>query len=454
MSRILPHSTDAEKAVLGALMQFSNSMRDAMDQGLQPTDFFVENHARIFEAMLDLYNANQVVDIRTVTTKLEDKRLLNGLGGPEYLFDLTEHAVSSSNVKYHIDLIQDKAHQRRLYETARKIVEEAADPEADLDDLLSDSEKALLDVTRNRKTTDFRQGAEVADSVYNHVRELSVRKTSITGLTTGFKEFDKITNGLQKGDLIILAARPAVGKTAFALNLGLQCSKRNDATVALFSLEMPAEQLMTRMLSCESRVSNNVLKTGKLSEDDWSKLNQGTNTLKACKMFIDDSSTIKVNEIFAKCRKLKADKGLDLVIIDYLQLISGRGRASDNRQVEVAEISRSLKQLAREVDCPVIALSQLSRSVEQRTDKTPMLSDLRESGSIEQDADIVIFLDRADYYNHGKKSEKSEGTNEPTSSEDFVPARVIFAKHRNGAIGELILGMTKSLSRFDNMDWE
>ena len=169
MSRILPHSTDAEKAVLGALMQFSNSMRDAMDQGLQPTDFFVENHARIFEAMLDLYNANQVVDIRTVTTKLEDKRLLNGLGGPEYLFDLTEHAVSSSNVKYHIDLIQDKAHQRRLYETARKIVEEAADPEADLDDLLSDSEKALLDVTRNRKTTDFRQGAEIADSVYNHV---------------------------------------------------------------------------------------------------------------------------------------------------------------------------------------------------------------------------------------------------------------------------------------------
>lgn len=456
MNRILPHSTDTEKAVLGALMQFPGSMREAMDQGLQPSDFFVENHARIFEAMLDLYNANQVVDIRTVTAKLDDKRTLIGIGGPEYLFDLTEHAVSSSNVRYHINLIQDKAHQRRLYDAAVKIVEEAANPDADLDDLLSDSEKAVLDVTRNRKTSDFRSGAEVADTVYNHVRELSEMKTTITGLATGYKGFDRITNGLQKGDLIILAARPAVGKTAFALNLILQCSKRNDATAALFSLEMPAEQLMTRMLSCESHVNNNALKTGKLSDDDWGKLNQGTNTLKACKIYIDDSSTIKVNEIFAKCRKLKADKGLDLVVIDYLQLISGRGRTNDSRQVEVAEISRSLKQLAREIDCPVIALSQLSRSVEQRNDKTPMLSDLRESGSIEQDADIVIFLDRADYYNHGKNEAKddSNASANPNSNDDFVPVRVIFAKHRNGAIGEIELGMTKSLSRFDNVDWE
>lgn len=457
MSRILPHSTDAEKAVLGALMQFPGSMRDAMDQGLMAQDFFNENHMRIFDAMLELNNSNSVVDIRTVTTKLDDKRLLSMIGGPEYLFDLTEHAVSSSSVKYHIGIVQDKAHQRRLYNAALKIVEESADPEANLDDLLSDAEKGVLEVTRNRKTSDFRDGAEVADSVYNHIRELSTLGTSITGLETGYHRFDAMTNGLHKGDLIILAARPAVGKTAFALNLGLQCSKRNNATVAIFSLEMPAEQLMTRMLASESRVNNNVLKTGELSDDDWSKLNAGTNTLKACPIYIDDSSTIKVNEIFAKCRKLKNDHGLDLVIIDYLQLISGRGRPSDNRQVEVSEISRSLKQLARDIECPVIALSQLSRSVEQRQDKTPMLSDLRESGSIEQDADIVMFLDRDDYYNHGKDNSEANAdgkSNDAPNNNDFSIVRVILAKHRNGAIGELKLAMTKSLSRFDNLDWE
>ena len=451
MKQMLPNSIEAEQAVLGAILKFGDGMQVAHDEGLHQDDFFEDRHSKIFEVMLELNDSRQKTDFTSVAQKLSDKRWLDIIGGNEYLFTLSEKAISSKNIKYHIDIIQEKSQKRKLHEAASLIESYALDGEKELGDLFSESEKLITDVTRNRKTTDFRTSAEVADAVYEDVQIKSNSGTSIDGLATGFIEFDRITNGLHKGDLIILAARPSVGKTAFALNLGLRCAMNAACTVALFSLEMPAEQLMGRMLSSDSRVNNNKFKTGKLTDDEWAALTNSVGVLHKQKIYIDDSSTIKVNEIFAKCRKLKNDTNqLDLIIIDYLQLISGSGKSRDNRQQEVSEISRSLKQLAREMECPVIALSQLSRSVEQRGDHTPLLSDLRESGSIEQDADIVIFLDRADYQKTKKDSDEKE--TDEVKNEDFIACRVIFAKHRNGAIGEIELGFTKSISRFDNLE--
>ena len=423
MAKQMPHSAEAEQAVLGALIVYASTVKEAMDQGLHAEDFYIEHHKRIYDAIYELYSQNKVVDITTLTSKLEDMNLLKFVGGVDYLFLLTEQAVSSANSKYHIQLVQEKAHMRRLILAAEQIASDGFISDNELDQALTEAERVILEVTRNRKTSDFRTSYEVVNAVIENIHRMSEYKTNITGLRTGYIDFDNKTNGLQKGDLIILAARPSVGKTAFALNLGQQCSMINDAPVAIFSLEMPSEQLIARMLSSVSNLESHILRTGRLTTAQWSQLNHGAGLLKDCKLYLDDSSSIKVNDIFSKCRKLKTDHGLSLVIIDYLQLISGRGKG-DNRQQEVSEISRSLKQLARELEVPVIALSQLSRSVEQRGgDKTPMLSDLRESGSIEQDADIVIFLSRDDY----QTKEAGEV--------DTVKVDVSFAKHRNGPTG-------------------
>lgn len=445
MNRQMPHSIDIEQAVLGAQMMYSSAVREAMDYGLSPQDFYEERHVRIFESVLELANEGRTVDITTLTSRLEDKKLLSYIGGVEYLFQLTQKATSSAGVKHHMDIVMEKSHARRLISAAQEIAEEGLNQEVSLDDYLSDAEKTILKVTRDRKASDFRTSREVVEAVSEELHILSEAKGRVTGLPTGYEAFDKLTNGLHKGDLLILAARPSVGKTAFALNLARQCAKyagsKNCGAVAVFSLEMPAEQLIKRMLSSESRLDSYKLRTGKLSDEDWSQFNYGATQLSQYPIFLDDSSMIRVNEIFAKCRKLKAEHGLCLIVIDYLQLISGSGsKNSDNRQQEVSEISRSLKQLAREMDVPVLALSQLSRSVESRkgADARPRLSDLRESGAIEQDADIVMFLHRDDYQT------KDAG------EVDTVKVDVIFAKHRNGATGDIELSFTKSISKFDN----
>lgn len=445
MSRQLPHNNEAEQAILGALLIYPKVVSTVYDRDLQGDDFYLEAHKRIFMVMQDLIDEGKPVDPTSMISKLQDKEELSLVGGADYILVLSDSAVTSANVGYYIEIVKNKADARRLIETAEKIAAEGFDTSNELDVLLDEAERQILHVTRNRRVNDFKNSTMVVENVMSELSELQKSKDGITGVKTGYRRLDQITNGFQRGDLIILAARPSVGKTAFALNVGLRTSKSNTTTsngaVAIFSLEMPAEQLMKRMLSAQSEVEGNKLRNGQLNNDELNKLYEAATRLSKCKLFIDDSSSIKMAEIISKCRKLKSEHGLDLVIIDYLQLIEGSGkRSSDSRQQEVSEISRSLKMMARELEVPVIALSQLSRSVEQRAgDKRPMLSDLRESGAIEQDADIVMFLYREDYHNTNTEERERE---------DEVQVEVSLQKHRNGATGTFELSFKKSVNAF------
>lgn len=443
MARELPHSNEAEQAILGGMMVYPSVSSIVFDQGLEASDFYLDIHQRIFSAMMDITNQGTPVDVTTLVARLQDTEQLHLVGGADYIIKLSDTAISSSNSLYYIEMIKNRAHLRRLIEVSSQIAEEGFDTASELDEIMDKAEREILRVTRDRKATDFKTSRKVISEVMQELIRLRNSDSHITGIKTGYKDLDEKTNGFQRGDLIILAARPAMGKTAFALNLALNASFYNEGAIAIFSLEMPAEQLMKRILSAKSSVESSKLRSGNIIDDEFNKLNEAANELMASKLFVDDSSNIKVGEIFSKCRKLKSEHGLDMIVIDYLQLISGSGRGSgDNRQQEISEISRSLKQLAREMECPVIALSQLSRSVETRPDKHPMLSDLRESGAIEQDADIVIFLYREDYYNKDKDEENKNSTD---------PTDVDIAKHRNGATGRITLAFQKSISAFFNI---
>ncbi len=443
MSRELPHSTEAEQAILGGMMVYPNVSSIVFDQGLEATDFYTDIHQRIFSAMMDITNAGKPVDVMTLVSRLQDTNQLNLVGGADYIIKLSDTAISATNSMHYIEMIKSRAHLRRLIETAQMIEEEGYDTSNSLDDIMDKAERDILNVTRDRKATDFKSSRKVISDVMQELIKLRSSENHVTGIKTGYTDLDRLTNGFQRGDLIILAARPAMGKTAFALNIALNASFYNPGAIAIFSLEMPAEQLMKRILSAKSSVESGKLRSGNIIDEEFNKLNEAANELMASKLFIDDSSNIKVGEIFSKCRKLKSEHGLDLIVIDYLQLISGSGKGNgDNRQQEISEISRSLKQLAREMECPVIALSQLSRSVETRPDKHPMLSDLRESGAIEQDADIVVFLYREEYYNKDKDEQDKNATDK---------TEVNFAKHRNGATGTVNLAFQKSISAFFNI---
>lgn len=443
MSRELPHSTEAEQAILGGMMVYPNVSSIVFDQGLEATDFYTDIHQRIFSAMMDIINAGKPVDVMTLVARLQDTNQLNLVGGADYIIKLSDTAISATNSMHYIEMIKSRAHLRRLIETAQMIEEEGYDTSNSLDDIMDKAERDILNVTRDRKATDFKSSRKVISDVMQELIKLRSSENHVTGIKTGYTDLDRLTNGFQRGDLIILAARPAMGKTAFALNIALNASFYNPGAIAIFSLEMPAEQLMKRILSAKSSVESGKLRSGNIIDEEFNKLNEAANELMASKLFIDDSSNIKVGEIFSKCRKLKSEHGLDLIVIDYLQLISGSGKGNgDNRQQEISEISRSLKQLAREMECPVIALSQLSRSVETRPDKHPMLSDLRESGAIEQDADIVVFLYREEYYNKDKDEQDKNATDK---------TEVNFAKHRNGATGTVNLAFQKSISAFFNI---
>lgn len=437
MADRMPNAQVMEQSLLGSLLVYPSVMTDCQDLGLQPEEFYIPGHQTLYAAMQDLDATGKALDLNSVALRLQEKGQLEAAGGLDYIIALVDGAVSSAGVKTYIETIQDKYQLRRLIETADEIRETAMESANSLDDILSQSESAVMDVTRRTRGTDFLSSREIVDRVLEQLKEL--RNTSgITGIKTGYTDLDRMTNGFQRGDLIILAARPAMGKSALALNLAVQAARRNPGAVAVFSLEMPADSIMKRMLSSESRVQSGKLRDGRLSNDEMNRLFEAGNGLAESLIYLDDTGSIKVNQIFSKCRKLKSEQeSLSMIVIDYLQLITGS--RSDSRQQEVSEISRSLKILAKEMDCPVIALSQLSRKVEDRTGHEPQLSDLRESGSIEQDADIVMFLYRENYYDKDKEAQ-----------EQIEVVDLSLAKHRNGAIGRIQLAFEKGVSRFTN----
>lgn len=440
----LPNSARLEQSLLGSLMIYPSVYKQCRDSDLQSDEFYVPGHQKIYQAMVELAETGKPTDINNVHQRLADKAEIESAGGLDYLVSLMDGAVSSAGTESYIAIIKDKAQLRQLMEATQKITEEASTSSEEIDVILDDAERSILDVTRHRRGSEFESSQVIIERVLEELRSLRDSK-GVTGIKTGYTALDKMTNGLQRGDLIILAARPAMGKSAFALNVANEVAKRNAGCVAVFSLEMPSDSLIKRLISSESLVQADKLRSGKIEPDEMSKLYEAGNRLSERNIFIDDTSSIRVSQIFSKCRKLKSEYNtISLIVIDYLQLISGNGR-TDSRQQEVSEISRNLKILAKEMDCPVIALSQLSRKVEERTDHEPQLSDLRESGSIEQDADIVMFLYRAGYYEKHADSADGQGP-------DQEPVTVNLAKHRNGSIGRLELAFRKSVSKFMNID--
>ncbi len=442
MERQLPNAASFEQSLLGAALIDPQVIPVCEELDLQKTEFFLPAHQKIFAAMQALNKFGTPVDIQTVIQKLSDEGELEAAGGADYIVKLLDSAVSSASARAYVAQIKNKAQIRELIFASEKIGEDAYEGNDDLDSLLDSAERVIMDVTRHRRGTDFQSSEEIVSRVMEDLRNLqAMRGIGCTGISTGYGALDSMTNGFQPGALMILAARPAMGKSAFALNLANNVSRLNSGAVAVFSLEMPADSLMKRLIASEAKVGGMKLQNGNLSEDEMSAIYEAGNRLSDRKIFIDDSSSIKVSQIYSKCRKLKAEyNDIALVVIDYLQLITGRGQES--RQQEVSDISRQLKIMAMELNCPVLALSQLSRKVEERTNHEPMLSDLRESGSIEQDADIVMFLFRKAYYEKDEDKEK-ENREDATEVVDLS-----LAKHRSGATGQLQLAFQKSYSKF------
>lgn len=436
-----PQAIEAERMLLGAIMVYPQALEKVKETGLNSTHFYQKNHQDIFRAFEEVYRQEQYVDLTTTITYLKETKAIDQVGSAQYLLELSQDISPLSSLPFYSSLIIDKAQLRKMISTSLEIGKLAQSGQ-EINEILDESERLLLEVTRNRRTNDFEEGGVVAKRVYDHIVTLSAGESATTGLKTGYNRLDKITHGFQRGDLIILAARPSVGKTALALNFGLEVAIRNDASVALFSLEMPSDHLVERMLASRSLVPSDKLRTGYgITNENWNALNEAVFDLEKSKVFIDDSSMIKMSEIFSKCRKLKADHGLDLVIIDYIQLISSGGHY-ENRQQEVSQISRQLKMLARELDCPVIALSQLTRAVEQ-ANREPQLSDLRESGAIEQDADIVFML-------HREQTMDEDVPNSVRPENQVI--NLFIRKHRNGSIGEVQLNFMGAYSKFLDMD--
>lgn len=435
--RVPPQNVEAEQAVLGAILLDGEALVTVMER-IKGDDFYKASHQRIFEAMVEISEQNEPIDLVTITSKLQDKQQINDAGGVSYLTELANAVPTAANVNYYAQIVEEKSILRRLIRTATQIVSSGFASSEDVGELLNDAEQRILEISNRRSTSGFVPIKDVLMEVFERVEFLFNHKGGTTGISSGFKDLDKMTSGFQKNDLIIVAARPSVGKTAFALNIAQNVGVRSKELVAIFSLEMSASQLVQRIICAEANVDANRMRTGFLQVDDWEKMTMAISALSNAEIYIDDSPSLTVAEIRARCRRLKKESGLGLIIIDYLQLISGRGKSGENRQQEVSEISRTLKAIARELEVPVIALSQLSRGVEQRQDKRPMMSDLRESGSIEQDADIVAFLYRDDYYD--KESEKK----------DII--EIIIAKQRNGPVGTVELAFLKNFNKFVNLD--
>lgn len=439
---IPPQDIEAEQAVLGAIFLDADALVEAMAL-IEPQDFYRRAHQIVFRSMIALNDRNENIDIITLKSQIESENTLEDVGGISYLTELSQVTPTASGVAHYAKIVKDKSTLRELIQAATKIVKEGYSQEGSVEEIVEAAEKGILNVSEKRNSTGFQAISDVLNSTMENIDRLSQQNEEITGLPTGYPELDKMTAGLQPEELIILAARPAVGKTAFALNIAQNIGTRTDRSVAIFSLEMGAESLVNRMLCAEGTIEAGHLRTGQLTEEEWHHLIMAMGSLSRTSIFIDDTPGIKVSEIRARCRRLAQEKGnLGLILIDYLQLIEGSGRES--RQQEVSEISRQLKKLAKELKVPVIALSQLSRSVEQRQDKRPVLSDIRESGSIEQDADIVAFLYREDYYQRqGTEEDKNE---EEQAVDDVI--EVIIEKNRSGARGTVELLFKKEYNKF------
>ena len=445
LGKVPPHDLEAEQAVIGSMLTDNEAVTNSIEV-LKPEDFYRADNRIIFESMLNLYGRSEPIDIITVKSELESMGKFEQVGGFEYLAELPEKVPTTANATKYIKIVEEKAILRRLIEEGTQVITEAYNSTESINDILDNAERKILNVVKTRQGTEFRSIQDVLFKTQNDLEKLSKNKGELTGITTGYNNLDKITSGLHPNELIILAARPGMGKTAFALNLATNMAILGKKTVAIFNMEMSAEQLAMRMLSSVGQIDNNKLKTGNLQHNDWKKVNEAISKLADTKIYMDDTAGMKISEIRAKCRRLATMKdGLDAIIIDYLQLIQGSDRYKGNRVQEVTEISRALKTLAMELHVPVIALSQLSRSVESkgRADKRPILSDLRESGSIEQDADIVAMLHREDYYNR-----------ELIENENISRATLIIAKHRNGPTTDLDFIFKTNTSTFNATEIE
>lgn len=435
MNQGLPNNVEAEKALLGSVFWSYGALQKACEE-VDKEMFYLDSNSKIFEVILELYKDKKPVDINTLTTELVNKKLINTIGGVEYLNEITDSVATGANIEYYINTVIEKFTLRRMIEVATNIVKVANDPETDVSLVVEQAEKSILNVGKFRRTTEFRKVQDVLTKAQEDLEMLAKNKGRITGLTTGLIDLDNLTEGLKPTQLVIIAARPAVGKTAFALNITCAAAKATKKNIAVFSLEMPAEQLIMRMISSLGQIDNKKLQTGRMENEDWRRVNEAISQLADTNIYFHDAGGITASEIKAKCRRLSTQgEGLGLVIIDYLQLIDSSNKYSGSRQQEVSEISRALKTMALELEVPVIALSQLSRSVEKREDKKPVLSDLRESGSIEQDADIVAAL-------HAPDVQVPEGDDVP------VPIQLIILKHRNGPIATIDMLFKKKTSTF------
>ena len=438
VAKIPPNDIEAEQAVLGSMLTDKDAVISAIEV-LKKEDFYREDNKAIFEAMIGLYNRPEPIDIITVKDELLSIGKFDVVGGLEYLADLPEKVPTTANVERYIKIVEEKSILWNLIKTSNELITLGYDETQEVNSVMDQAEKKVFDLMQNRNQTGYSQIKDVLVDSFAQLERLYNQKEGITGVPSGFADLDLRTAGFHNSELIILAARPAMGKTAFALNIATNAATKSDIPVLLFSLEMSKEQLVNRVLCSEAMVDSNKLKTGKIEENDWVKIVEALGPLSEAEMYIDDTAGISITEIRAKARKLKLEKNIGLIIIDYLQLIQGSGnRRNGSREQEISEISRSLKILAKELDIPVIALSQLSRAAEQRSDHRPMLSDLRESGSIEQDADIVMFLYRDDYYN-----EESESKN---------IAEVIIAKNRSGSVGTAEMLWMSNYTKFANIE--
>ncbi|KRK99632.1 replicative DNA helicase [Secundilactobacillus odoratitofui DSM 19909 = JCM 15043] len=447
-----PQNIEAEKAVLGAIFLNGDALVDAMEQ-ITADDFYRRAHGLIFQTMVNLNDQDEAIDVVTVSDELTRLNQLEDVGGMPYIAELASSVPTAANVSYYAKIVSQKAVIRRLIQTATKIVTDGYTEDVPVDEMLDQAEQAIMNVNESRNQSGFKVIKDVLNNTFEEIDRLSQQGDTITGLSTGYPDLDKMTTGLHDDELMILAARPAVGKTAFALNIAQNVGTKTDKAVAIFSLEMSAESLVNRMLCAEGSINANHLRTGQLEEGEWQNLIVAMGSLSKAKIFIDDTAGIKMSEIRAKCRRLDKEQNgnLGLVLVDYLQLIESSG--AENRQQEVSAISRQLKKLAKELHVPVIALSQLSRGVEQRQDKRPVLSDIRESGSIEQDADIVSFLYRDDYYERedGDDSDDNNGGGGDDGVQDVGEVEVIIEKNRSGPRGTVKLLFVKSYNKFSSV---
>lgn len=436
IKKIQPHSAEAEQSVIGSMIMDRDAIITASEI-LNAEDFYQHQYGVLYDAMIELFQEGKPVDLITLQSKLKEKEVPPELCSLEFISDLIRSVPTSANVKYYATIVSEKALLRRLIKVTEGITNMCYLDKEKVEVVLEQTEKDVFSIVQNRSSGDFVSIKDIVIKSLDSIEAASKNKGSVTGIATGFYDLDYKMAGLQPSDLILIAARPSMGKTAFVLNIAEYVAVRSKITTAIFSLEMSKNQLVNRILSMNSKVDSQAIRSGELNDEDWSKLMESARNVGESGLIIDDTPGISITELRSKCRKFKLEHNLGLIIIDYLQLMSG-GKKSESRQQEISEISRSLKALAREVNCPVIALSQLSRAVEQRPDKRPMLSDLRESGAIEQDADVVMFIYRDDYYNH--------------DSEDAGVSEIIIGKQRNGPTGTVKLAWLSQFTKFANLE--